>query len=204
MVDKLKIGDLKLISATLVEEIISCDAYNPQNKFVNLDFLWQNPESCIKTGKLIADYLTNRIADIKDVRGIISVDSVIFPYGPIPLAVQVSSCLKIPLSIWKENDNPITGSHRLFGKTPENNGLILYDVTRYGLTALNTINFLRANGVFPRWFVTIIDCGEEAKSLLDKEVASKSKEKFEFINLINLDEIVDAYSRNNIDGKLGL
>jgi orotate phosphoribosyltransferase len=185
-------NEIKEISSELINVVFETGAYNPKTQFINIDNLWQLSENIIKVSNLISEYLS-KVVPIENVKGLISIDNVIYPFGPIPISSLVCAKLNLPLGIWKENDDPITGEHRIFGITPNSESLILYDVTRFGLTALRMLVFLHDNGICPKWFVTIIDCGKGAKELLLEETLNNMGFEMEFMPLLKLKDISNAY-----------
>jgi orotate phosphoribosyltransferase len=182
------------IKAELIECLFKAKAFEPRNQFVNIDMVWYKPSYFKRFSDLLSEYIQYFI-NINEVSCIMSVDNVIYPFGPIPIATLIAANIEKPLGIWKENNDPITGEHKLFGYTPEDGCLILYDVTRFGLTALRMISFMYENRIKPKWFITIIDCDQGAKKILE-ENAKKIGFDMKFLSILNLKEIVASYTKD--------
>lgn len=181
------------IKTNIIKLLIKNNAFSPKNEFVTIDKLWQDPTSLNITCKSLSDFI-RLVIPVDDVSGIISMDNVIFPFGPIPIACCLSASLKLPLGIWKENDDPITGDHRIYGTVFEENGLVLFDVLRFGLVALRMMINFHEQGICPKWFISIVDCEQGGLKMIQEEVNSKWGYNLEMIPVLELSEISKAYS----------
>ncbi len=163
--------------ARLLELLLEAGTYNPGNQFVNVDHIWASPRTLEPFCHHLAEYLRATLP-LPQVTGLVTVDSVLYPFGPVPIAVQLAVQLGLPLGIWKENADPLSGAHRFYGHKPAENGLVLYDVTRFGLTAMRALLAMRDEGCRPRWLLTLVDCERGAAEFLRTETLKMSFGRF--------------------------
>jgi orotate phosphoribosyltransferase len=176
----------------LIQLILDSHCYDDQKKFVNLDYLWSNPKSFDTSVDLITS-LIDTLIPLDGVSTLIGVDNVSFPFGLIPIVSAVSYYKKKPLAILKESDNPLLSSHNLYGDRTKNDSLVIYDVTRYGMTSNRLINFIFDQGICPRAFLTIVDHEKNAKELIMSPNSSDEKKKMEFYSILTITEINNAF-----------
>ena len=182
----------KNVSHELLELIIHSNAYDHAKKFINIDKIWETPD----TNEQFCDNLAVAIGEsieISNVNSIISMENIQYPFGPIPIVSVLCQKYKKPLGIWKENDEPITGNHQLYGEKQTENVLVLYDVTRHGLTALRMLFYLNEIGINPNWFITIVDCNKGAEQTIISEVKEHLNYHLDFISILTLDHITSYY-----------
>ena len=170
--------------------LLDADAYDPERQFVNIDRVWQSPNSLSQCTACLAGYIRESLPR-EDIAGLLSVDTVLYPYGPVPLAANLAVELNLKLGINKENADPLSGAHRLYGHIPSSNALLLYDVTRFGLTLLRAILAMAEEGCRPRWVVTLMDCGQGAEALVRREAGNKDHE-VDFLAVLNLQTLAAA------------
>lgn len=173
----------------IIKEIIDSGAYDRNKIFINIDKIWEKPDKNEKFCSHLIDYITITYP-LNEISGIITLDSIAFPYGPIPLATLISTKLNLPLGIVKEGDDPISGRHMLYGQGPLTNTLFLYDVIRFGLTAIRIIKYLTSQGIKPKWFLTIVDCGQGGIKFLSETTFNEIKIDCDFNAIIKLEDIV--------------
>jgi hypothetical protein len=176
------------IARSLCELLIDSKAYNPASKFVNFDFIWRDAETNKTAARLISRFIQENIpAD--EISGLIGLDSIVYPFGILPTLPLISAYLDKPLGIIKEDDDPITGDHKIYGEIPDRNGLFLYDVTRMGLTAYRMLGFLHRQGKFPRWFVTFVDSEQDAEKALMDPYRDRPEYRFTFLRITTINQI---------------
>ena len=184
----------------IINEIIDSGGYDYKKPFVNIDKVWENPKRNERLSTLVAEYIKNYIG-LKLLTGIIAVDSIPYPFGPIPLAVSLSSILSLPLGIVKEGDDPISGRHRIYGCCQPEGTLLLYDVVRYGLNAIRVLNFLNSQNINPKIFLTIVSINADLNAFIHSKLIIKNG--FEFHKIVMLEEIRNYYNdlmRQNTNG----
>ena len=178
----------------LLSLLVSSGAYSQDRHFVNIDRIWQSPP-VLDSFSLHLCSLLPALLPIAQTESLATVDNVDFPYGPVPIAVEVSRRLGLPLAIWKENADPVTASHEIFGHLPSSKTIMLYDVTRFGLTALRSILWMHERDYAPRWFVTIVDCEEDAREIITGQLRADTGLVIDFIPIFTLGEIAAEASR---------
>lgn len=177
----------------LLALLLDADAYNPDNQFINIDHLWATPSILEPFCHHLAEFLRETLP-LPRVAGLISIDSTLHPFGPVPIATQLAVQLSLRLGIWKENADPVTGDHRLFGHLPAENSLVLYDVTRFGLTAMRALLALHNGGCHPRWLVTLVDCERGAAEFLKAETRQQMGQEIVFVPVLTLTEVAATFA----------
>ena len=184
------------ISRRLCQVIVDANAYDPQNQFINIDAIWAYPKYSGPFSDLVFDFV-KLVLPVHDIQGVVSIDNILFPYGPIPIATLLSTKLDLPLAIWKENADPITGLFKIYGQTPVENGLLVYDVTRFGLTALRALHGLHINQCRIRWLLTIVDCEAGAAEFLKKESLDEFHQDLSFLPIVSLEQVTTTYQNKS-------
>lgn len=175
------------ISVKMAEVLLASKAYDRVQDFVNLDNVWQSPNSLSEFSDLLAAYIKH-LQKSFSISSIVATHNIQFPYGIVPIAALVSAKLSLPLAIWQEGAVPLTSNSWVSGYLTKKNILILHDVIRYGVAVSKTILDLNETGASPELVLGIVDAEKELDigRRIKQEIKANLSEQFTVISVMKI------------------
>jgi orotate phosphoribosyltransferase len=181
------------ISNQLAQMLIDLKVFDLQSKIIDIDVLWTNSTNLEHFSNLVAEYikLLDSYGEIKCIVGLVKVR---FPFGCVPIAVWLSKSLSLPLVIWKENANVITGhasAYRLKDLKDKEGLLVLHDVTQRGITLLRVARYFNEKGYKIKLFLSIVDREVGSQDDVKNKLIEKTGQMVDFESILSLSKLID-------------
>lgn len=179
------------VQQQVMEIISNAHAFNKQTKFLNIDCIWQDPIYGEPFSKLLASYIKT-LPIFSEIKVIVGLDKVREPFGCIPLLPAICRDLSLPLVIWKEYGNIITGSPKLHGSTIQTGLLIVQDVIEHGLAPLRAAIDLHDQNRTPVGVISIADYARGTDDYIRRKFAQETGKEIFIDSIFTLEEFVQS------------
>jgi len=182
------------LSCKIKDILLRSGAYDRPGNFIIIDNIWSDPAILREFSTLVADYIRTLDAFKEGkIKGLIAIDKIRFPFGCVPIAALIAVHLSLPLAIWKENANLLTGASHVFGLREKRGLLLLHDVTERGLTPIRVALDLYENyQCIPRIILTIVDREQGAEEFILKTIKAKTEKNIDFHRILTLRELRES------------